>query len=229
MNIVDLQAQLEADEAWRQDEIRFLQNTGAAISSEDEQRRFRRALILLLYAHFEGYCRFALVLYLQAINGEQITCGEANFALAAAALSDVFAALRDPEKRSDLFRNQLPDDRELHRFARDREFLQRTAEYEARPLNVPDKVVDTESNLWPVVLRKMLFRLGLAHDKFSHLDGEMWQLLNARNDIAHGRSKDGVDERRYLALRSAVFSIMDEVRRGVLHALLQQAYLRAAS
>jgi MAE_28990/MAE_18760-like HEPN len=63
MNLVQLRAELEADQAWRRDEIRFFQNQTARLNAEEQQNPFRRVLILLLYAHFEGSSRFALTLY----------------------------------------------------------------------------------------------------------------------------------------------------------------------
>ena len=115
MNIAELRAELEADRAWREDEIRNFQNRGAAIPEEQEQKRYRRALILLLYAHFEGFCKFAFTLYATAVSSSGISCGEANYAIAT--LAGLFRDLRNPEKKSELFRRDLPDDAKLHRFA----------------------------------------------------------------------------------------------------------------
>jgi hypothetical protein len=84
MNLPDLSAQLESELAWRQDEIRFFQNRGTILLKADEQDQYRRAVVLVLYAHFEGFCKFAFDLYRTAINGEQIACSEASPAIAAA-------------------------------------------------------------------------------------------------------------------------------------------------
>src|SRR5206468_479036 len=113
------------------------------IAAEDQQNQFRRALILILYAHFEGFCKFALTLYVNAVNSESIACGEANYAIAAASLADLFMAIRDPERKCPEFRRQLPDETALHRFARDREFVERTADFDRRTVRIPDRVVET--------------------------------------------------------------------------------------
>ncbi len=226
MNIAALRAELEADQAWRRDEIRFLQNQASLIGNVAQQALFRRAVVVLLYAHFEGFCSFALNLYVNAINQTGISCGEANHALAAASLADILAALRDPTRKCDQFRNALPDDTQLHRFARDREFLERSSEWDSTPVRIPESVIDTESNLKPIVLKKNLYRLGLPHDRFSCVDGEIHRLLNTRNKIAHGETKSGVDYGEYEALRTAVFFIMDEVTLEVTRALREKAFLR---
>jgi len=229
MKVEEFRVQLEEDRTWRQDEIRFLQNLAARIDSEEEQDRFRRAIVLLLYAHFEGFCKFAFTLYVDAINGAGITCGEANYAVAAASLTDLFKALRDPHRKCNEFRRKLPDDTELHRFARDREFIEGAADFAKQLVCIPDDVVDLESNLKPVVLRKNLYRLGLPHDQFKNLEGRIHWLLNLRNDIAHGTAKSGVELNTYESLRDTAFTIMDEITRGIMNAFQNKLYLRACN
>lgn len=226
MNLAALRAELEADRAWREEEIRAFQNRGSTIDNEEELNRYRRALVLLLYAHYEGFCKFAFTLYATAINGAGILCGEATYAIAAASLDDMFRNLRNPQKKCDLFRRELPDDSKLHQFAREREFMERTAEVDRRPVKIPDGVVDTESNLTPVVLKKNLYRLGLPHDQFESHDGEVHQLLNFRNGVSHGDLKDGIEETAYLRLRAATFAIMSGLASGIMKALSEKAYAR---
>lgn len=226
MNLAELRAELETDQAWREEEIRSFQNWGAAVAGEEGQKRYRRALVLLLYAHYEGFCKFALTLYVSAVNGVGLLCGNADYAIAAASLRDFFRTLRNPEKKCDLFRRELPDDANLHRFAREREFIERTSEIEKRPVNVPDDFVDTESNLTPVALRKNLYRLGLAHDQFESYDGEIDRLLGIRNAIAHGSLKDGIAAHVYEELRGATFMIMSGLSAGIMKALSDKAYAR---
>ena len=226
MNLAELRAELEADRAWREDELRAFQNRGIDITSDIELNRYRRALVLLLYAHYEGFCKFALTLYTSAVNRSGILCGDANTALAAASLSDLFRNLRNPQKKCDLFRRELPDDSKLHQFAREQEFIERTSEVESRPVSIPDSVVDTESNLTPVALRKNLFRLGLQYDHFQGFDNDINRLLGIRNGISHGALKDGVEERLYEQLRTATSSIMSGLSVGIMKALQERAFAR---
>ena len=226
MNVAELRAELENDQSWRRDELRFLQNQIPHITVSNQQSLFRRALVVLLYAHFEGFCKFALTLYVNAVNKTGITCAEANYALAAASLADLFGALRDSGSKCAEFRAKLPDDSQLHRFARDREFVERVADFENRRVNIPEDVIDTESNLKPIVLKKNLFRIGLPHDQFATLDGDIHRLLNSRNKIAHGETQSGIESLEYEGLRKAVFHIMDEITAEITRALLEQRFLR---
>ena len=229
MNVADFRAEMEGDLAWRQDEIRFFQNLTVHVAASGQEDQFRRALVVLLYAHFEGYCKFALSVYVNAVNQVGLPCRDANFALTAASLGDVLAALRNPSSKCDEFRNSLPDDSALHLFAREREFVERTTGFEARKVAIPDGVVDMESNLKPIVLRKNLYRLGLPLDTFEPVEGQINRLLNSRNQIAHGESKSGIPLKSYEELRDAVYTVMQSLTIEVTKALIERRFLRSTS
>jgi len=228
MNLADLRAQLDANQAWRRDELRHLQNYAAQLPNEDEEAGLLRPLVLLLYAHFEGYCKFALVLYVDTINAAKIKCGEANFVIAAAALDDIFELLRNSGKLSSIFRNILPDDSQLHTLARSHEFLERLSEFESFTVNISDKYISMQSNLTPSVLQKNLYKLGLPHSLFSSYEPKINMLLNYRNKIAHGEHQT-LSKAEYERLRQATFDIMDGVTLQIYKALQEKWYLRANS
>ena len=227
MTLDPLWAEIEAEQAWREEEIRALQNMMATLPTEEERSKFRRTLVVMLYAHFEGFCKFAFSLYVREVNNARITCGGATYAIAAASIADVLEALRNPQKKCDEFRHSLPDDEKLHRFARDREFIERTTEIESRIVEIRDDIVDVEDNLKPVVLRKILYRLGLPHTQFDQIEGQIHQLLNYRNGIAHGSFRDGIPQNRYDGIYKAVYGIMNTVKREILAAISARRFLRA--
>ncbi len=226
MNIEDIRAQLEQDFAWRLDEIRHLQNRNSDVKDEAEQDRLRRPLLLMLYAHFEGFSKFALTLYINSINQSQVTCGEVNYSIAAASLGNVFQSMRDSNKKCPEFKDQLPDDTKLHRYFREREFIEHMDEFEQRQVVISELVADTESNLRPVVLRKIMFRLGLPHNLFDSFEGEIHHLLETRNNISHGKEKNGVKVKTYEKCRKAVLKIMTQITIEITDSLREQKYLK---
>jgi hypothetical protein len=137
MDFDAIRAELEQDLAWRVDEIRFLQNQGTTLE-EDDKRRYRRALVLILYSHFEGFCKFSFLHYIRILNESGVKCSDASYALAAATLAMAFHGLRDTQRRSPLYLQKLPDDPGLHRFAREREFLERMGDFGNEVLAIPD-------------------------------------------------------------------------------------------
>lgn len=228
MDLENFRAQLEAEFEWRSGEVRWLHNLCEGMDSDEQKRQFRRAIVLLLYSHFEGYCKFSLQLYVSAVNGEGLSCREANPAIAAASLNDIFAKLRDGTGKAEVFRNSLPDDSKLHRFAREREFVERTADMLSTPVSIPDQIVNTESNLKPAVLRKNLFMLGLPFDQFKALEPDIDKLLALRNGIAHGSTRGGVDAALYESLKQCAFSVMSGITSGVTRAFDEKWFLANA-
>jgi hypothetical protein len=104
--------------------------------------------------------------------------------------------------------------------------MERSVEFNRLPVTIPDDFVDTESNLKPVVLRKILYRLGLPHDQFSQHEGKIDRLLRVRNKIGHGESRSGVTAKDYEELRMIVFQIMEDVKRQIMESLGQGHFRR---
>ncbi len=225
MNLLQVRTELEDERTWRRDEIRFLLNRLADLDTEDDKNRYRRAVLLLLYAHFEGFCKTALLIYVHAINGERLSCAAVRPALAAATCHAILRALADHNCKSDFFRAKAPEDEKLHFAWRSQEFLSRLSDVLGQSIDVPDEVVDTESNLWPIVLKKNLFRLGLDCDRLKHHDGTINNLVNRRNNIAHGMQREGISEEVFADLQRSVYEVMDEVMAMIMDTLSNQTYL----
>ncbi|MDR6410739.1 MAE_28990/MAE_18760 family HEPN-like nuclease [Paraburkholderia terricola] len=226
MKVDILRAEMEEDLAWRVDEIRFFQNTCASIASEAGQQRFRKALVVLLYANLEGFAKLVFSTYVSAVNAEAVACQDANLAIAAASLADVFRYLRDGNGRVPGYKKlQLPDDTQLQKFARDREFLSQALDLMQRPVAIPDKVTSTEANLGRDVLRKILYRLGLPHQDFEDIEPDLERLRLLRNNIAHGDAKQGIAKEDYEKLRDCTLRIMRELMLRVTHALASKQFL----
>ncbi|QLA18637.1 MAE_28990/MAE_18760 family HEPN-like nuclease [Desulfolutivibrio sulfoxidireducens] len=225
MDILEIRAQLESNQAWRREEILFFQNHAAKLSSKEETEKFYRAVVLLLYAHFEGYCKFSFALYIDTINKLSINFSEANYCIAAISLSKLFKALRYPNSKCKEFRNILPDDSKLHLFARNKEFVENYQELCTGLISIPENAIDLESNINPSVLRKALFQLGFPYDAFVEFEGKIDYLLQIRNKIAHGQERSGISSKRYFDLRDSIFKIMDEITLFVTKSLKNKNYL----
>jgi len=215
--------ELEAELAWRQDEIRLLQNLGMQNENLQHPSHYR-ALILLVYAHVEGYTKFALLAYVRAVNEAGLKCGDVKEAIVAAALHSVLLALRNTASKSDDFRDV--EDWDLHQLYREQEFIKALNDLMAKPALIPDTVVDTESNLWPKVLKKNLYRLGLPFAEFDAIEAPLKMLVNLRNEIGHGATRKSVKYDVYIKMRDAAFLIMNHVSRSIFSATSLQFYRR---
>lgn len=227
MNLADIRAELEDELEWRLEEMRFFKNQLADLRTKDQRDRYRRALVVMLYSHFEGFWKAAFSIYVRAINAEGVFCRDATHSLVAASLFNLYAGLSDHQKKHPFFRSKAPEDAKLHQMHRHVEFLSRLPDMEATKVDIPaEKVVDTESNLKPDVIRKNLFRLGFQHDMFEAHDGTVHQLLDKRNSVAHGSTRLGIEEDKYNKLEAAVMDIMGDVVKLLFDSLLRKVYLR---
>jgi hypothetical protein len=223
----DVFQDIETDRALRENEIRLVENIATQTQNEGEQNMLRRSLILLTYAHLEGSCKFSLSAYASAINSLALPCQEAVTALVAASLGRVFAALRDLNSKHPELGRELPDDRELHLLARERAFLQSYDNIVARHVAIPDRMIDTRSNLNSVLLKRMLYLLGLNYLIVDARKSNIDMLLGVRNAIAHGDILKVPTELEVQNYISTAFEVMRFVQHEVYSALHEQRYRKA--
>jgi hypothetical protein len=69
IELADLRAEMEAERAWRESELRLLRNLVASMPDEDSRSIGRKALVVMLYAHFEGATKALLSMYVSRLNG----------------------------------------------------------------------------------------------------------------------------------------------------------------
>jgi hypothetical protein len=226
VNILEIRAELEEEQTWRQDEIRFLRNQLVNIGDEFKKMQFRRAIVVMLYAHYEGFCKFALIQYIKAINQSSLKCNELISEIVASAWSKVFAAIENGDPESRIFRRELPNDKRLRRFARRRDFLDQFIEFTSEIAQIPEELVDTEANLWPHIMKRNLYLLGLDCDILSKYDQNIGLLIGRRNNIAHGADRNGFTSEEYNALESVVFEVMDDLTSIIMESIKREKYRR---
>lgn len=222
----EILADIEADRTSREAEIRLIENLISAASNDEDRDRLRRMLVLVVYSHLEGFCKFALVSYSTAINSLGIECKDAAAPIAAAGLTQVFKALRDSQSKHPVFRKAFPNDADLHLAHREQEFISGYEVVSTIRVNIPDAVIDTKSNLDTDVLKKLLFRLGLDYTNVERHRPSLNRLVGNRNAIAHGdRLKVPSDEavEDYLATAR---SLMNFVQSQIYNALVERIFLR---
>lgn len=229
MNVPAIRAELESEWTWRANEIRFFKNVGAKLPGSPDRDQFRRALVLLLYAHFEGFCKAALLTYVSAVNSEGEIRADVRTSLATSSFYEEFRLLANSNHKPVSFSVRIENDSELQRFGRERNFLESLDAFWSKSCAVPDSVVDTESNLSDIVLRKNLFRLGFPAEIFAAHDGSIQHLLRRRNNIAHGADKAGLEEKKYLELEAAVSRIANALIILITDYLREKLYLKKST
>ena len=227
MDLARIRGELEEELTWRKNEMRLLHNQLAFINKDEEKKRYRKSLVVMLYSHYEGFCKTAFLIYINAINKERFKCSEMNDYIVTATFADIFAALEIPNAKCKIFKPKLPDDAKLHKFCRQVNFISKLNNLLNNEANIPEDVIDTESNLKREVMRKILFRLGFSYQAFEKHEDQIKNLLEARNYIAHGGSRSGIEEDIYQKFERSTYEIMSELMNLLMQALIRKAYLRS--
>ncbi|SBT09855.1 conserved hypothetical protein [Candidatus Accumulibacter aalborgensis] len=162
---------IQSDSAWRKKEISSFKQRVAG--SDGEARAIMmRAGILILYAHWEGFVKFSSETYITHIN-ERI----ARFN---APLNEHYQTLRMwrcIQRKGDYPHSKTPVG-----------FLDVMQAWKSRPdKKLSDDMIDAESNLNSIVLRKILRIIDIPFGDFESKQNLIDEkLLGRRNPIAHG-------------------------------------------
>ncbi|WP_342434678.1 MAE_28990/MAE_18760 family HEPN-like nuclease [Paenibacillus sp. FSL H7-0442] len=226
MDIADVIAQIEEELTWREDELRFLRNQLSNMTDEEDKMRYRKSLVVMLYSYYEGFCKASFQIYINTINQSFLARNLVNDYISTASMNEVFLTYHNESKKSPHFNKELPDDSKLHRYSRQVDFIQALENIWEEIVTIPENIVDTESNLKPVVLRKILYRLGFQYDCFKQYEGQINLLLERRNSVAHGAMKEGFTKEKYDTIERAALDIMTELKKLIVDALIYRNYLK---
>ena len=207
-----MRAQLEEDMSWRLDEIRHLVNKLLHDQKPAEVPVVSlRAVLVMQYAHLEGFTRNALALYVDSINSCNLPAKELQPELMMAALTNEFDGLR---KASDINANE-EDGKLTARARRQIAFVRKLQELSIGPISIAAEVaVSMEMNLGRDVLKRALVSLGIpvervTRDQYSSIEF----VKTVRNDIAHGSRKERIPEGMFLAHLRKCEEFMGELAR----------------
>lgn len=160
--------EIERDLDWREKELALLRVRLADRGGhETEKRVLFRAAWALLYAHYEGFTKFALTVYFEELGKSGQPCAQLPL------LTQCFALrpeLRRMKKKPDL------------------EFLESILDFEGAHLTSPATFpsVETQSNLWPAVLEELLAYADIELPSLQMHSWKLKTLVSRRNKIAHG-------------------------------------------
>lgn len=218
MNHTELRAQLEDDLSWRLDELRHLRNTLLGDLDRDQWPvSALRTILVMQYAHLEGFAGNAFRLYVDAVNSRALQPGEAQPHLFASALLPEFDALRMGSSEQESNEGRLT--RRAHNQVY---FVERLLQLSRGIITIDvEKAVSMEMNFGSDVLRRTLFMLGIPA---SAVDNSYYSSLEfvrrARNDIAHGSRRERIEPGLFEAHRLKCEQFMSELARLISSALI---------
>lgn len=182
--------EIERDLEWREAELALLKIMLANDSLNDREKLVLfRAGWSLLYAHYEGFCKFALTVYYDALQSAGKCHRDLPAPLQALALDRDMKTIRNLPT-ADLIAAIAGFETELM----------------GQPARFPD--VDTESNLWPSTLKGLLVNADINLDSLEQNNRSLATLVSRRNKIAHGERDIIPEFSYYMQYEEAVRTVM---------------------
>ncbi|MBZ0136122.1 MAG: hypothetical protein K8I27_07105 [Planctomycetes bacterium] len=225
MVIEQLREAIEREMEWRSAELREIRNLLTSIDDSRVSDTLKKSLVLLLYAHFEGYCKNVFSIYVEELTRERIKLKHLESILGAAAATKLFDEL---DKTGNLppefaeFKRSQPVRRQVKQAVLMKE-LWKVRESEAT--FDADRLIHLEGNVTPDVLKRVLCRLGLSFSFVETYAGDLNHLIRRRNDFAHGTRKGAPGDREFQKLRRCVEDLSRELRNAVIYAARTSSYL----
>lgn len=185
--------EIEKDLDWREAELAAFRILVSNSNLRPRERNvFFRAAWALLYAHYEGFFKFALTVYYDAISKTGKKCGTLPSRMQEFALSQEIKVLRNEP---------------------DTQILTSICDFAKNHLELPPAFpgVDTKSNLLPTVLLDLLAYADLSLPSFSLHDRKLETLVRRRNKIAHGERDMITDLSYYLQYEDAFTAVSYEL------------------
>ncbi len=227
MTTDELRESLEEELLWRTEEINFFKSQLSNFRSDLEKDKYRKSMVLVLYSHLEGFIKVALSTYAQYLSALNMKRKFFIHNLVATSMDKEFNAYENKDVKCSLFKNKkVPEDKKIHGLYRRVNLLESTDAILNQNMIILEAAIDTESNVWYVVLQKNLYRLGLPIDLFSEFAGEIDALVNRRNSIAHGSRNSGVKELDYQNWENSVINVMNEIVRKIYSYSVNEMYLK---
>ena len=205
----DWDKKLEQDLEWREAELIQLKlQATAAREGTVRHQALLRALWAMLYAHYEGFCKFALDTYLDALTELQPRRIDCKDQIAALSMTNQFKGLK-----GDLSNENCANF--IHEFST---ILNQTVEFNFE--------FATQSNLHPKELLKNYQYVCLPSDPVEDNQHRLAALVSRRNDIAHGRNVPVKDFKEYEEHEAAALTVIYSLAIAIIEALEQKQYLK---
>lgn len=202
--------EIENDLDWRWSELASIKiQIVKADKGSVKYEALLRALVVLLYAHYEGFCKFSWDLYLDTLEKQRLKRKDCDDRIVRLSLNKKFKELKSdlsPQGVWDFFTTHFPLLMDDH------------LEFKVR--------LETQSNLWPNLLKANSQEVGLSCAMADYHESLLKALVRRRNNIAHGRRELIRDLDEYEKYENAAFDAMYELGLSVVDCLEGKAYLK---
>lgn len=202
--------QLEDDLDWRETELAILKKQAVLASKDsDRYRVMLRAMSALLYAHYEGFCKFAWDVYLEELQKAGVKRKDCKDEIAKLSLQKKFKTLKgdlSPESLWDFGQTGFGI------------MLEDNLDFQIR--------LETQSNLYPSLFKENVIQTGLTCTLVDKYQIELKALVMRRNEIAHGQKMTIKNIDEYKKYEDAALEVMHELAVSIIDCLDKKLYLK---
>ncbi len=226
-----LEDELEQEYLKRTDEMRSFENFLSLHSDKEEfNEQFRKMLIVMRYAHYEGYCKNAFTIYVNYINRSEALISNCKYQIMASSLYNEFDSIMNQNNKPvDLGDRKLKQDESLQTIGRRCQFCSAYDSIIQQRVNISESIVNTEANLRSHVLKGIMYKLSLDFQIVDSYQNTINRLVNLRNNIAHGDFVRGIDEKQYRDYKEGTSQIMKMIRDEIVRSYREKRYLKVVS
>ena len=204
--------QLEEDLNWREAELAILRKEAFVASKDKDTNKYRvllRALWAMLYAHYEGFCKFAWDLYLDELQKAAIKRKDCQDEIAKLSLQKQFKSLKGDLSLENLWNFGQTSFRTM---------LEENLDFQVK--------LETQSNLYPKVFKDNSIKVCLDCTLVDQYETELNALVSRRNEIAHGKKMIIKDINEYKKYQDAAIEVMYELAVVIDDCLNNKLYLK---
>ncbi|WP_143883883.1 MAE_28990/MAE_18760 family HEPN-like nuclease [Chryseobacterium binzhouense] len=193
------------DYAWRRKELKII-NDYVPETPSPKQSASLRFSVPILYAHWEGFVKKSTEIYLEYVAKKYLKHKE---------LRPQFIALSLSKKIGNL------EIKNIEEKSKTVEFLINELDKNSNILTT--NVIQTKSNLKYNIFREILFIIGINESKFSAYESLINDLVDARNNIAHGDYLR-VDFNTYQIMFKEIQEIMESLKTEIENSALMEGF-----
>lgn len=206
----DLAKELENDLNWREAELAsFKLLVSSAPRGSVKEQALLRALWALLYAHYEGFCKFSWDLFLDALQEQIVQRSSCNDQIACLSLEKDFKKLKG---------NLTPT--AIWSFC--------TAEF-PRLMSEPavfNIKLETQNNLWPNIFKDNVQKVSFPTEIIDEHYTRIKTLVARRNEIAHGQRMIINDLIEYQKYEDSALLVMHDLAINILDCLANNKHIK---
>lgn len=221
MKLTKFEELLAEDLGWRSKEV----STLILLADTNKENVILKSVILVLYAHWEGFVKSSCKYYLIYVNGRGHKINELTHNFQAISLKGLI--------------NRCFDSKNTLTLANEIKFMHKYNEENPKYNGIVDirnehekTIIDTRDNLNPNVLKNILTVVGLHYNSQYEAKGQYINsfLVGKRNKIGHGSKHDEDQEFKLeisavKKLRDDIFAIMENIKDELITHATSEFYL----